>query len=363
MPHKFFMYDDSWFSTVESAVIGQYNKLKIKGDVDNSVLAGFLLYNEKDSTLKVLSLATGTKLMSGDQREKDKNIGPIFVHDCHAEILAHRCLQKWIWSELDGLFKERHLPPEFSIHFYTSTPPCGDCCVHCKQDGVSVETGAKPFGWDQSQLASSPPNIVRGKPGRGSRSPVMSCSDKITTWIHCGLEGNFLSSFVDTVKISSICVGGGNIESCTRSFFGRLSQPPTVKIFCSTTDWKQMSDSPAASSVSYCIGEDYELIQPKFGRRFGVIPKNQENPRFMATVCDAMMLRRYCLRKEISEIKFGDAKLQNQVYNEKKQKIKEELLKHGGTWAPKLLEEKNWTYEVTKTTPVFPERKHQNPEK
>ncbi|EAY04343.1 hypothetical protein TVAG_069930 [Trichomonas vaginalis G3] len=349
-------FDEKWFSTVEQAVIAQYNKLKVKGDIDNSVLAGFLLYNSEENNLKVISLATGTKLMSGDQRDKDKAIGPIFVHDCHAEILARRCLQKWIWSELNDLFKERHLDPKYTLHFYTSTPPCGDCCVHIKPDAVLVETGAKPFGWDQSQLATSPPNIVRGKPGRGSRSPVMSCSDKITTWIHAGLEGNLLSSFVDPIYLKTICVGNGNLESCQRCFFKRLPNTSDVKIICGVSEWKQNLDSPAASSVSYCIGEDYELISPKFGRKFGVIPKNQENPRFMPSVCDAMMLRRYCLKKSIKNIKFGEAKLQNKEYNDKKNKIKEELLKHGGTWAPKLQEEKDWEYDEERMTPKLPER-------
>lgn len=385
-------YPENWFEQIESSLIKQYKFLKIKGDVDNSVLAGFVLYNSQENSLSVLSLGTGTKLMSGDQRQKTSKIGPALIHDCHAEILSHRGLQAWIWDNLenDSIFErkgdEYHLHPHLSLHFYSSDPPCGDCCVHSikeiipshqedntdkKEDitdtkesenkyiesiRISVQTGAKPFGWDQSQLFTSPPNIVRGKPGRGSRSQSVSCSDKITLWIHAGLQGSFLSNIVPNLNLSSILVGNGCIETLHRAFIDRIYEKEnsevknvdidSLKIFVGKPSWEEKNLSPCASSFVWWKGSSQtgELIAAKFGRKQGVIEKKQEDPRMFSGICDARMLQRFCKYNKINHIKFGDAKKKCENYLEKKEKIKNILESYGGQWATKFPEEKEWEY-------------------
>ena len=370
-----------WFNLVEDTVIKQYNKVKIKGEIDNSVLAAFLLFDKSSNSLKVLSLATGTKLMSGDQRERSKENGPCFVHDCHAEILAHRCFQLWCWNQIEEISKNEEtqnsensvfidglLKPDLSLHFYTSTPPCGDCCVHVdeKENTVSVETGAKPFGTEQNELFKTPPNIVRGKPGRGSRSQVVSCSDKITMWIACGLEGNYLSKFIH-LELSSLLIGGGNKASCQRSLLKRVGKEECkeLPIVCSESLWKSdISSSPSSSSFTWFLGGNAELIEPKFGRRVGVIQKNQLNPRFFPSMCDAMMAKHFCQKMDIKHSSILELKSQNEDYCHRKQNAKDILLTYGGEWSKKFVEEKEWIYDEEKMKPIFPTKeKKQQPKK
>ena len=363
--------ENEWFLLVEDAVIKQYNKVKVKGEIDNSVLAAFLLYNKEERSLKVLSLATGTKSMSGDQREQSQENGPCFIHDCHAEILAHRCFQLWCWNQLqyhqikrnkndfdEDVFEDGHLKHNFSIHFYTSTPPCGDCCVHVnEEDGkVIIETGAKPFGCDQNDLFNTPPNIVRGKPGRGSRSQVVSCSDKITMWLKIGIEGNFLSNFIH-VELSSLLIGDGKLETCKRSLFKRINNEEKMKdipIVCHATTWESnIKTTPSSSSFTWFLGGNAELIEPKFGRRVGVILKNQLNPKYFPSMCDAMMAKKLCLMLNIKNASIKQLKSRNPEYNERKKQAKEILISYGGEWSKKFEKEKEWVYDEVKMMPIF----------
>lgn len=346
-----------WFSIVEKAVIEQYTKAKIKGEVDNSVLAAFLLYDENSNFLQVISLATGTKLMSGDQRESSKDNGPAFIHDCHAEILAHRCFQLWCWDQIekkDGVLKDGVLAKNYSLHFYTSTPPCGDCCVHVDKEGnVHVDTGAKPFGCDQNDLASTPPNIVRGKPGRGSRSQVVSCSDKIAMWLKVGVEGSYLSNYIH-LELSSLVIGGGKLESCKRSLFERMKNEHVIPITCLESNWKSDITCPSSSSFTWFLNGNAELIAPKFGRRVGVIPKNQLNPRFLPSMCDAMMARKYALKEGIESATIRELKEKAVDYQKRKAEAKALLLSYGGEWSKDFTEEKDWKYDKVAMTPVIP---------
>ena len=361
---------DEWFLNVERTVITQYNKVKVKGEIDNSVLAAFLLYDKAKSVLKVLSLATGTKSMSGDQREQSQENGPCFIHDCHAEILAHRCFQLWCWNQLqyhhqnedsdDFIFEDGHLKENFSIHFYTSTPPCGDCCVHVdeKENKVSIETGSKPFGCDQNDLFKTPPNIVRGKPGRGSRSQTVSCSDKIAMWLKIGVEGSLLSNFVH-IELSSLLVGDGKKETCERSLFKRMNNEEKMKqipIVCAATRWNSnIAVTPSSSSFTWFLGGNPELIEPKYGRKVGVISKNQLNPRFFPSMCDAMMAKRFCLMNNIKCASMSQLKSVNSEYCERKKEAKDILLSYGGEWSKKFEQEKEWEYDNVKMMPIFPQ--------
>jgi hypothetical protein len=337
-----------WFAQVESAVLSQYAALKLKGDIDNSVLSAFLLSDSLSKSLTVISLGMGTKLLSGEHRSASTNIGPVLVHDCHAEVLAHRGLQCYLWSRLDTI---RSFPPHLTLHFYSSTPPCGDCCVHQFPDSISVQTGAKPFGWSHDDLARSPPNVVRGKPGRGSRSQSVSCSDKLCLWINAGFEGSLLSEFTDRITVGSVCIGDGNAQSCERALFGRVGQLIGARIVTGKTDWKQMNESPSAAAFVWWEGapKDGELISAKCGRKMGVVEKRQQDRRQFSLICDAVMIERYCLRKGIAEGCLREIKAQRSPYAERKAEIKAKLIQHGGEWAQKFEEEREWKWRADQT--------------
>ena len=359
----------NWYDKVESIIINKYKHFSLKGDIDNSVLAGFLLYDSQENVLSVISLATGTKSMSGDQRMKSSQNGPIFVHDCHAEVLAHRALQQFFWEQYDAqnkqeksIFIENKLLSKYSIHFYTSTPPCGDCCIHIISDKITVETGAKPFTCDQSQLSTSPPNVVRGKPGRGSKSQSVSCSDKICIWANVGIVGSFLSQFIDQIHLSSIIIGNGNYDSCVRSIFSRVQSKLDINcpIICKISQWKQKNDNPSSSSFFWWSSNLHngEQIAPKYGRKFGVIEKKQYEKRFFSSICDAIFFDIFkdhmkqklnslndktdIIKINIDELSFGESKELCKEYQSQKKIIKEKLLLYGEPWAQKFTDEKKW---------------------
>jgi hypothetical protein len=338
---------DDWFFQIESAVTNQYTLLKLKGDIDNSVLAGFVLSDSDRHSLRVIAIGTGTKLLSGDLRETTSAFGPVLLHDCHAEVLAHRGLEAWIWDQLDSLFQARVLPQNLSLHFYSSTPPCGDCCVHELPGGISVQTGAKPFGWDQHELAGSPPNYVRGKPGRGSRSQSVSCSDKIYICLNAGLEGSILSRFVDKLAVKSVCIGDGVPESCERAFYRRVRRDVESTILVGKSQWEQKNESPSACSFVWWDGAERggEMVSAKCGRRMGVIEKRQTDPRSWPRVSDAAMLERYCTRASLGAASLDQAKDERSGYRARKEDIKRDLVRFGGAWCTKFPAERVWVWQ------------------
>lgn len=320
----------------------QYELLKVNGDIDNSVLAGFVLADASENTLTTIALATGTKVLNGTRREEVANIGPLFVHDCHAEVLARRALQCWIWEHLDSHFVDGELQPHMSIHFYTSSPPCGDCCVHELQEGTSVQTGAKPFGCNQSELMKSPPNVVRGKPGRGPRSQSVSCSDKVCLWLNVGIEGALLSHYIKKLHLACVYAGGSRLETLERAFFSRVGRNAHTKVVVDVSSWSERNESPSAASYVWWEGSQGELIAAKCGRRFGVIAKRETDMRFVSRVCDAKMLERFCMRRGVTDMTLGEAKSSATAYLDRKSAIKTAMIAHGAPWCVKFEAETNW---------------------
>ena len=125
-----------------------------------TVLAGFVLQNP-DNELNVLSLGVGTKVIPAKQLsdsysdQNDHNLACAVVKDCHAEVLARRALllyfNEYILSNYLQLYStntqqydnmntnlpfivNKHtgllqLNREFTLHFYTSSQPCGNATI------------------------------------------------------------------------------------------------------------------------------------------------------------------------------------------------------------------------------------------
>lgn len=98
-----------------------------------------MIYNSK-----VISVTTGTKCIEGDFMSEQG----LSVNDCHAEILATRCVRDYLYSQIE-LFEnaksekdrlecilEENTSPDRQVkyqiksdvkfHLYISTSPCGD---------------------------------------------------------------------------------------------------------------------------------------------------------------------------------------------------------------------------------------------
>lgn len=212
----------------------KYNTLGKKGkpnDKEWTVLAGIVL-NDSGGNLSVVSLATGTKCLSGTELMDSKRweIGSR-LNDSHAEVLARRAFLRYLYHQVNLLLTDNYsdifeldsrrkisLKSETSFHYFCSQTPCGDCSIFPKsfEDGtaavgVSVRkrktdrseeievkraalnqehrdvhrTGAKCVHTEKEQDPHLPGinyHIVgplRIKPGRGDRTLSLSCSDKM----------------------------------------------------------------------------------------------------------------------------------------------------------------------------------------
>ena len=92
----------------------------------------------------VISLATGTKSISGSQLSLEGET----VNDCHAEILARRGFVSFLYDQLENFASTQeetifelaenwdNLPPRLKVkpqvafHLYVSSTPCGDAGIH-----------------------------------------------------------------------------------------------------------------------------------------------------------------------------------------------------------------------------------------
>lgn len=215
--------------------LDKYKSLKKTGKPtanEWTVLSGIVLENSLNE-LSVVSLCTGTKCLSGKElmNTKYNEIG-IRLSDSHAEILARRAFQRYLYNEINFLLNKQesdifiltnerriNLKNDISFHFFSSQTPCGDCSIISKintsndvdsnrlfkkmklinnkecdgnldDDKIEFEndihrTGAKCIGNDERQdlhLSGENYHVVgplRTKPGRGDRTLSLSCSDKM----------------------------------------------------------------------------------------------------------------------------------------------------------------------------------------
>ena len=131
------------------------------------VLAGVVMTTKVDESggsdmksAKVVCLATGTKCVNGEYM----SISGLVVNDCHAEILARRCLRKFLFEQLlhsarsqntntgdvDGIFERDdeaggfRLRGDVKFHLFISTSPCGDARIFSPHEITSSEPDPHP---------------------------------------------------------------------------------------------------------------------------------------------------------------------------------------------------------------------------
>lgn len=100
------------------------------------VLSGIVQTSNSDpDTAKLIALATGTKCLNGEHINDCGNA----LNDCHAEVIAKRCLRHYLLKQLDCTLNGQedtiyeqsddgfyHVKPTIQLHLYISTAPCGD---------------------------------------------------------------------------------------------------------------------------------------------------------------------------------------------------------------------------------------------
>ncbi|XP_060809082.1 double-stranded RNA-specific editase Adar-like [Amyelois transitella] len=217
----------------------KFNEI-MKGDIVHSkrkVLAGIVMtINNKTEGAKVIAVTTGTKCVSGEHM----SVRGRALNDCHAEVAARRCLQRYLYAQLlmyasaadprapiqqsdveplsGGGFQ---LKPDRQLHLYVSTAPCGDGRIFSPHEKQEPEPDRHPNRLARGQLRTKIEsgegtipvkncnNVVQTWDGvlQGERLLTMSCSDKVARWMVSGAQGALLSSVLRPVYLTSLVLG------------------------------------------------------------------------------------------------------------------------------------------------------------
>ncbi|KAK2718901.1 hypothetical protein QYM36_006045, partial [Artemia franciscana] len=210
------------------------------------VLSGIVLERPNDA-FEVITLTTGTKVISGDHLSL---LGHA-VNDCHAEILARRCLRQFLYMQIeeaidngsfsndilrfDPIKKKFSLQEGCRLHLYINTAPCGDARIFVIQDqGSSAGNDPNPNRKSRGRLRMkievgmgtvfSQGRSVQTWDGIkcGERLLTMSCSDKLAACNVLGIQGALLAHFFDPIYLDGITIGTCfSLAHLQRATYGR----------------------------------------------------------------------------------------------------------------------------------------------
>jgi len=195
------------FSEITDQLTSEYARRK--------VLAGVVMTSSATAG-KVLCVTSGTKCISGEYLSDSGTA----LNDCHAEVLARRCLCRFLYLQVqqfvlgaESVFIPSDsgsgfaLKPGVEFHLYISSAPCGDARIfspHEASSGESDETGDKhPNRKARGQLRTKIESGEGTIPVQSSDSGIqtwdgimlgerlltMSCSDKVARMNVLGVQG------------------------------------------------------------------------------------------------------------------------------------------------------------------------------
>jgi len=270
------------------------------------VLAGVVMTaGDSIDDAQVIAVTTGTKCINGEYMS-DSGLS---LNDCHAEIIARRCLRRFFYTQL-----MLHLPgndPTTSVfypnpqgqgfilkdgikfHLYISTSPSGDARIfspHESQpengDGPDKHPNRKARGQLRTKIESGEGTIpVRTSGGlqtwdgvlQGERLLTMSCSDKLTRANILGTQGALLNHYVAPVYLTSIILGSlYHRDHMSRAMFSRIGhledlpgsftfQRPLLSS-TGSPESRQPGKAPNFSTNWLCCDDELEVVTCMTGK-------------------------------------------------------------------------------------------------
>ena len=169
------------------------------------VLAGVVLTRDlKLDSMEIVAITTGSRALQVDDLTPTGHA----LRDCHAEVLARRCLLRYCYDQLnvclDGkseqsIFEQRDDPlrfrlrPSITFHLYISMAPCGDSRLFSLPEPTanSEHSLRKSRGLLRRKLDAAEGTLPMTSPSEEISS--MSCSDKLCRWNFVGLQGRLTS--------------------------------------------------------------------------------------------------------------------------------------------------------------------------
>ncbi|XP_022913160.1 double-stranded RNA-specific editase Adar isoform X2 [Onthophagus taurus] len=377
-PSKISSEQQEWADRIGRLVTEKFTSLMVSDPIHikRKVLAGIVLSRDKELT--VISVATGTKCISGARM----SLSGAALNDMHAEIISRRCFKVYLFNQLLLLGDEKRrdesifepnpgegggyrLKDGVDFHLYINTAPCGDARIfspHEDANAVDRHPNRNSRGQLRTKIESGEGTIpVKSHTSyqawdaiiQGERLLTMSCSDKIARWNILGVQGALLSHFIEPIYIKTVVLGSLFHEShLYRALCGRVANtlqglPPPFRLnrptMCLVTSFETRHPTKAPSfSTNWTIGQDaVEVVNTTSGR----------TDHGTSRVCKQIFAQKFVelCRSGLTSITgvhnqrfncYCDAKDSSATYVSAKERLLEGFLKAGlGKWIQKPMEQ------------------------